>query len=873
IAVELRNGAAWFEHEKGATSLQARLGLYLIEKAARDYDDATSLQEVRRSVFGTVTLHKALGVERAYGDNDPLTYAARDLAASLKIFGHYFRAAKRNYKLTLTGPTPRSSGVAVKAPGKHADYFLKVEWQRIPAREVPDDRRVAQPGHLSVLRGEAPDARGRFRWNMPTLTPDFIGRTPTLRRFLRAFAHAEERSVVATLEGWPGVGKTEFVAAASRALLRRYGDAHVYLSAGTETEPRSAEDILRDALDWLEREDAARPTTLEGLSARYRAALHGRRCLIVCENVTVYGRIAPLVPPNGSALILTSRAPLGVPGAPGLWLQPLAATGATAFLMRAVPDAAAAAAEDLVLAASRGRSGARAANDRRGSRSRSASVAVSPACSHRPTAARYLVLHPDVSPEDFARAFLSERRRLTLTAAKAETLSVEASFNLTYARLDAAERRAFGMLGVFPGSFTAHAATLVLGDLAATPSAAPHGVVSELVAYGLLRWDGALRRYSMHELLRLFARHRSEEADRARAMEGFLRFCHTLGAHRQRAYAAGFTDEQVMTEALAEEDVPTVTLAVGEYLRRSEASVDALYACSDIVLGFAAATLGRDARRLYDWCTDLAARFRPLADAGYHHERLPTHDDPGLRVSGTWGDARTRWAEHSFDRALAAESLGDDAEALETYRELARQSSFPIAGDVPPGLLFRSRERAIRVLRHQAVPPAVIEEAQRALLRDRPLIAGSEGVLHTLVYAAAAWANGEADEAIRVVRGMMKNHKGARMYWAEALYLDAVADTPSAWVKVRRRYRAVPEGDAFERTIDGYLLGAASGFAEHDILRDVRAWFSRSRRERPLLLLAFGEALGRVSAREHSTVYGESVRIAEAIGDSAMLTA
>ena len=872
LARAIRWAIEWYTHAKGDASPQARAGVLLLQGAAEDYAYATGAG-VERTVFSGAWLKTNLQLESEHGE-DRVTSYARDLADSLDKFRHYHRVGKQWYEFSFVGPTPKARGVRVPTLGKAANYYLGVEYRPISAAAVPDDRRHHRPGHLQRALGR-PIEGGGFQSSIPSPTPDFMGRTAELRRFLRIFARPEDRVVIASLEGLPGVGKTELVAAASTALLGRYPDVHVYLSAAGG-EPRTIEELLHDALDQLETEAGrARPITMEALAARYRALLTERRCLIVCENVTEYDQVARLVPPKGSALIVSSRGSLAVPEAKVYELAPFAEANARAYLLRTVDrltEAPTAELSEVVARAMRLKVPSPAVT--------TTADLVARLCGGLPLAlqicVRYLVRHPDVTLERFVRYFVDERHRVSLTSSSTDSISVEASFNLTYRLLDPEEQQAFSVLGIFPGSFVPAAAEHVLRSIEPKRDQ-PHSVVSELVASGLVRWDAPRRRYILHDLLRAFARTRVAPDAQEAALSLLVTFVHGLGAHRYRAYSAGFVDEQLETEALVEEDLPTLEVVMEALLGRIETSRDALYAASDIVSGFAPALLQRSATILKEWSGALAACFAPLADAQYVHATTPQHElAASLKPSETWGEARSRWATHAFDTALAAEQSGDDDDAHAIYRGIAALPPFTVAGDRLPGLHFRCRERSVRILRRGRALPGQTALAIGALLADRPMLDGIEALMHAIVYAADLAAGGDDLRAEEVVRGLLANWRaGGGVPWAAALYWDAVSEAPSAWRRATLRYVAQDAGDPLTGRIGLYALTVARAFERDDIrddiLTDVAAYLDERTGARAHVPLEIGRILFNIRAREAYRFFAELLRVLEATHDSAAL--
>jgi tetratricopeptide (TPR) repeat protein len=86
-------------------------------------------------------------------------------------------------------------------------------------------------------------------------------------------------------------------------------------------------------------------------------------------------------------------------------------------------------------------------------------------------------------------------------------IGVEASFNLSYTRLNPETSRVFRCLAVFRGTFDANAEGSVCGDAA-------HKRLSELVRRSLALYEEKTERYHLHDLARVFADSRLSDAER-----------------------------------------------------------------------------------------------------------------------------------------------------------------------------------------------------------------------------------------------------------------------------------------------------------------------------------------------------------------------
>jgi hypothetical protein len=141
----------------------------------------------------------------------------------------------------------------------------------------------------------------------------FVGRVGEFRWLLRVLRRRPDNAPVAVVVGGPGVGKTDLALVAANHLASSdYPDLQLQVGlssqGGAVTDPD-------DALRWILLALGVAPDDLpEGgdqRAAHYRAALNGKRALVVLDDVASHHQVVPLLPPQGCAAIVTSRAPLG----------------------------------------------------------------------------------------------------------------------------------------------------------------------------------------------------------------------------------------------------------------------------------------------------------------------------------------------------------------------------------------------------------------------------------------------------------------------------------------------------------------------------------------------------------------------------------
>lgn len=167
----------------------------------------------------------------------------------------------------------------------------------------------------------------------------FVGRHAEVRGLHRWLRRRDDQAPVAVVIGEPGVGKTDLALLVANQLARSdYPDLQLQVrlpgdQVGAATDPGEALARLLPALGVLP-EDI--PDGIEQRANRYRAALSGRRALVLIDGATSDHQVEPLLPPRGCAAIVTTRGALpGVleKGAEQLSLRTLSRGEALALLV------------------------------------------------------------------------------------------------------------------------------------------------------------------------------------------------------------------------------------------------------------------------------------------------------------------------------------------------------------------------------------------------------------------------------------------------------------------------------------------------------------------------------------------------------------
>jgi tetratricopeptide (TPR) repeat protein len=375
-------------------------------------------------------------------------------------------------------------GVIVSAPTQFGGRRL----QMIPMPAVlagGASAFVKRPTVIS-LPGREKSAQPEVRYSLPPDTAAFTGRGPELNEIIAAVSSAAESGgavTVRTIGGMPGMGKTALAVHAAHLLSDRFPDRQLFidlLAYTPDRKPLAPRDALAGLLTAVGLDPRVIPNHLDGRAALWRDRLAGQQTLLILDNADSTAQVTPLLPGGGNCLVLvTSRRHMGdLPGAvvPVL-LDVLPAEQAQTMFTRLAP---------------------RAVGDPHGV------AEVARLAGFLPLAvsllARVYACHPSWTLADLATE--TRQRLLTLTA---EHATIAAAFEVSYRHQDRARQRFFCLLGLYPGTTIDNYAAAALAGVS-PPEA--EGLLDALHREGLLTETGH-RRYTMHDLLRRYARDRA----------------------------------------------------------------------------------------------------------------------------------------------------------------------------------------------------------------------------------------------------------------------------------------------------------------------------------------------------------------------------
>ncbi len=261
--------------------------------------------------------------------------------------------------------------------------------------------------------------------------------------------------------------------------------------------------------------DAQLPDDERSLVAAYRSMLTGKRVLILADDAKDAAQVRPLMPPTGSALLITSRQRFILEGMRRVDLERLGAEEAVA-LLRSICE--------------------RLSDDE--------ARQIATGCGRLPLALRIAggVLANDetMSVARYLARLSDEKRKLAaLKDPDDPDHDVEASIALSYELLDTESQATLCQLGVFAASFDLAAAGAVLGT---TDQESLRDRLALLHRRSLLEFVAEQQRYDLHELVRVFAlarlRERGEAEERAARLRHARHYI-TVAAEAERQYRSG----------------------------------------------------------------------------------------------------------------------------------------------------------------------------------------------------------------------------------------------------------------------------------------------------------------------------------------------
>jgi len=361
----------------------------------------------------------------------------------------------------------------------------------------------------------APRLQGEFRGDLSTLhqlrapVGDFVGRGKEVEELIATLRRGGS-AAIAGISGMGGIGKTELAFYVAERLREVYPDAQLVLDMrGTDDNPRDPADALASCVRVFLGLEQHLPDNVPELTQLYRSVLEGKRALILLDNARDSAQVRPLLPPAGSALLVTSRETISLPRMKRITLEQMEPEVARELLMLIAPRVTTDVADEICML-----------------------------CGYLPLAIRaagsLLDVTPDLDPADYARLLSNERTRLQdIGVDPMISTGVEASIGLSYSRLAPDAARVYRQLSVFPDHFDAAAEQAVCQD-------DNHRHLSDLLRRNLVSYNPDTLRYRLHNLARLYADSRMSVEERSACQQRHaLHYLEVLRAAQELYWKGG----------------------------------------------------------------------------------------------------------------------------------------------------------------------------------------------------------------------------------------------------------------------------------------------------------------------------------------------
>lgn len=440
----------------------------------------------------------AVSALRAHAELHPLRERAQTLFVRALYEVGDAAAALQAYSRTRTA--------LVEAMGVEPGESLQRIHRSILARNSPLAAALGSHDRLSPTHGwegrnaqSAPGSDLGHRTDSPWLPRpigDFIGREAVVKQVVEAIEGADGWTpAVQLVDGMAGSGKTTLVAHVVRRMAGRFPDGQLFIDlhghgSDRPVDPPSA---LATLLGQLGVPSGKVPPETDQRIAMWRAETSLRRLIIVLDNAGSSDQIETLLPVSaGNAVLVTSRRRLHLPGALlPVSLPVLDEVGAVELLART-------AGEDRVYA------------------DPEAAAMLVRRCGYLPLAVHLagarLAHRPDWRVRDLAERLGQE---WPLVGGTSDGRDVAGAFAASYAPLNDSTKRAFRLLGLVPGQDFGMDAVAALVDV---PRSEATISVDSLVDRHLLD-ELAPGRYTLHDLMRDYARHLAVATDDPEELE------------------------------------------------------------------------------------------------------------------------------------------------------------------------------------------------------------------------------------------------------------------------------------------------------------------------------------------------------------------
>ena len=344
---------------------------------------------------------------------------------------------------------------------------------------------------------------GSSLFQPPPETPLFTGRKELLKEIA---AKTTMPPVLVGLNGFSGVGKTCLTIPISKMFAAQFPGTCLFVDMqGDLPRPPSAEDIMRRIILKFHPTQPL-PADEKKLTRLYRVVLKKQKGILILDNVSGAKQAKPLIPPPSWLLIMTSTNPVVLPKMLSIKLEPMEVLEAHTLLTRWAPEISPAIKE------------------------------ISGICKGVPLAleiiGKIFTINSTMAPDYFSKKLLEVRERLGGEDKKGNLIDgVRSALAFSYQMLPENTAKVLRKITIFPGSFTADAASFICED--------PKKLsITGLEKFGLIQLNHKTNRYSLHMQVRKFIQPLLKAGDRGttekRHATEFMNILETINHHVEK---------------------------------------------------------------------------------------------------------------------------------------------------------------------------------------------------------------------------------------------------------------------------------------------------------------------------------------------------
>lgn len=358
---------------------------------------------------------------------------------------------------------------------------LSAQGEAAPSKDEPSSKKKKDaPATEKILKMSSTlKVSGASLFRPPPEAPLFTGRKEILKKVA---SQASASPILIGISGFSGVGKSCLALPLSKMFAAQYSDTCLFVDMqGEQARPPSAEDIMRRIILKFHPTQPI-PTNDKHLAKLYRVALKAHKGILILDNASGLKQIKPLIPPSSWLFITTSTKPVLLPKMISVELEPMEALESHTLLTRWAPEISPAIKE------------------------------ISQICKGVPLAlelvGKLFAINSTMAPDYFAKKFTEVRKAFGEEEKGNLIDGVRSAITLSYQMLPEKTAIVLRKLLIFPGSFTADAASFICED--------PKKLsITGLEKFGLIQLNTHTGRYSLHNQVKKFIKPMLKPGDRS----------------------------------------------------------------------------------------------------------------------------------------------------------------------------------------------------------------------------------------------------------------------------------------------------------------------------------------------------------------------